>query len=89
MMKVESTQSQTELVKSLGSTIHKKVVAPPAGKFDNIYAGISEINQKLTGLETEVSHLATACSRARLAAFVAALGVAVLVAIEVARFFLL
>ncbi len=87
-MKAKNTQSQTELVKSLGSTIHKKVVAPPAGKIDNIYAGISEVNKKIAGLETEISCLATACSRARLAAFVAALGVAVLVVIETARFLL-
>ncbi|MDD2444032.1 MAG: hypothetical protein PHS52_05990 [Desulfotomaculaceae bacterium] len=87
-MKNDSAQSRIELVRSLGSTIHKKVVAPPAGKIDTIGAGINEINHKLAGLETELSHLAIACRRARLAALVAALGVAVLVAIEVIRLFL-
>lgn len=77
-MKVERPQQQSELVKSLASTIHKKVVAPSADKMDSFNREISQIDQKLAALEHDLRQLAAAHGRTRFIAVFTAAGVVLL-----------
>lgn len=56
-MTVEKIPNQSELIRSLASTIHKKMVAPSADRADNVNREIQQINQKLTQLERDLSQL--------------------------------
>ena len=64
-MKVENPQYQSELVRSLASTIHKKMVAPSVDRMNNFDREISEINQKVTVLENKLIQLASAHRKTR------------------------
>lgn len=85
-MSIESTQSRSEVVKSLAATIHKKIVTPAAGKLDVVNLEIKEINQRIAGLEKEVALLTAAHGRTRITAAAAALGVAVLLVLLIIPF---
>lgn len=76
-MKVEP-QQQSELVKSLASTIHKKMVAPSADKMDSFDREINAINQKVSAMEYRLAQLATAHGKTRLAAVFTAAGAVLL-----------
>lgn len=56
-MTIENLPNQSELVRSLASTIHKKMVAPSADRADIIDKEIHQINQKLDLLEKGLSQL--------------------------------
>ncbi len=72
-MKVERPQQQSELVKSLASTIHKKMVAPSADKMDSFNREISEISQKVAVMEHNLTQLAAMHGKTRsIAVFTAA-----------------
>jgi len=72
-MKVERPQQQSELVKSLASTIHKKMVAPSADKMDIFNKEISETNQKVAAMEHHLTQLAATHGKTRsIAVFTAA-----------------
>lgn len=77
-MPIENPQNRSDLVRSLASTIQKKIVAPAAGKVDIINLEIKEINYKIAALEKEVYLLTAAHGRTRSLAAAAALGVVVL-----------
>lgn len=77
-MKVERPQQQSELVKSLASTIHKKMVAPSADKIDIFYKEISEINQQVAAMEHKLAQLAAALGKTRSIAVFAAAGAVLL-----------
>lgn len=76
-MTIENLPNQSELVRSLASTIHKKMVAPSVDRADIIDKEIQQINQRLALLEKELSQLDSfnrntrflACSLAAGAAF--------------------
>ncbi len=70
-MKAEQPQQQSELVKSLASTIHKKVVAPSADKMETI-------NQKVAAMEQRLTQLTAAHRKTRSFAVFAAAGVVLL-----------
>lgn len=80
-MPTENQQQQSELVRSLASTIRKKIVAPAAGRVELIDLEIKEIDRRIEVLEKELSLLAAAHSRTRMLAAAAVLGVAVLGAV--------
>lgn len=86
-MPIENPQNRSELVRSLASTIQRKIVAPAADKVDLINVEIKEINQKITGFEKEFSLLAAAHNRTRMLAAVATLGLVVLGAIMIIPLF--
>lgn len=56
-MTTEKPPNQSELVRSLASTIHKKMVAPSADRADIIYKEIQQMSHRLAVLEKELSHL--------------------------------
>lgn len=82
-MPIENLQNQSELVRSLASTIQRKIVAPAADKVDIMNVEIKEINQTIADLEKKISLLAAAHNRTRALAAVATLGLAVIVAIMI------
>ncbi|NLI14135.1 hypothetical protein [Pelotomaculum propionicicum] len=77
-MKAKQPQQQSELVKSLASTIHKKMVAPSADKMDSFNREISEISQKAAALEHNLTQLAAAHGKTRSIAVFAAAGAVLL-----------
>ncbi|MDD4334332.1 MAG: hypothetical protein PHY77_01855 [Desulfotomaculaceae bacterium] len=64
-MNTEKLRNQSELVRSLASTIHKKMMAPSAVRADIAGRDIQQINQKLAMLEKELSHLNRYCRLTR------------------------
>lgn len=85
-MPIENTQNRSDLVRSLATTIQKKIVAPAADRVDIINVEMKEINQKIAVLEKELFLLAAAHSRTRALAAVAALGAAALAVILIIPF---
>ncbi len=77
-MQIKNTQKRSEAVSALSSTIQRKIVSPAAGKVNIINLEITEINQKITNIENELSLLAAAHKRTRALAVAALLGAAVL-----------
>lgn len=74
-MKIENSQNQSELVRSLASTIHKKMVAPSVDKMNYFDREIGVINQKVTVLENELIQLASAHRKTRFMVITTMLGV--------------
>lgn len=74
----ENCPDRSDLVKSLASTIHKRIVSPVADKTSTITLEITDLNQRVSSLEKDLSLLAAAHSRTRLLAAAAALGAAAL-----------
>ena len=67
-MKTEKISEQNEMVRSLASTIHKKMVAPSSGRADLINKQIQQINQKMESFEKEISRLDSSVKKTRLLA---------------------
>ncbi|BAF60205.1 hypothetical protein PTH_2024 [Pelotomaculum thermopropionicum SI] len=74
----EKTQNGAELIRSLASTIQKKIVEPAAGRANAINLEILEINKKMEAMEKELSLLAAACRKTGLLAAAAVLGMILL-----------
>lgn len=68
-MNTEKPRNQSELVRSLASTIHKKMMTPSADRADIVNREIQQINQKLAMLEKELSQLNSFCRMTRFLAF--------------------
>jgi ABC-type Zn2+ transport system substrate-binding protein/surface adhesin len=68
-MDSEKLRTQSELVRSLASTIHKKMMAPSADRADIVNREIRQINQRLAVLENELTRLYGACRTTRFLAF--------------------
>lgn len=79
-MNTKKPRNQSELVRSLASTIHKKMMAPSADRADIVNREIQQINQKLAVLEKELSQLDSFCRMTRFLAF-SLTGCAVLLAL--------
>lgn len=77
-MSIENSQNQSDLIRSLASTIQKKILAPTSCKLESINLEIGEINQKITDLQKEYSLLTEAHHKTRVLAAVTTLGMAVL-----------
>ncbi len=57
-MKVENSQNHLEIVKSLASTIHNKMVAPSETNISNINLEINGLTHRMNALEDELLLLA-------------------------------
>ncbi|MBP7331735.1 MAG: hypothetical protein BWY65_01402 [Firmicutes bacterium ADurb.Bin373] len=68
-MDSEKLRTQSELVRSLASTIHKKMMAPSADRADIVNREIQQINQRLAVLENELTQLYGSCRTTRFLAF--------------------
>jgi hypothetical protein len=77
-MTIENLPNQSELVRSLASTIHKKMVAPSSDRADIIDKEIQQINHKLDLLEKELSQLGSFNRTTRFLACSLAAGAALL-----------
>ncbi|MDD2554447.1 MAG: hypothetical protein PHP51_07740 [Desulfotomaculaceae bacterium] len=77
-MKTEKLPEQSELVRSLASTIHRKMVAPSADRVDIVNKEIQQINHKLAMLEKELSQLDSFCRMTRFLALSLASGAVLL-----------
>jgi len=64
-MTIEKLAEQSELVRSLASTIHKKVVAPSANRADIVTREIQQMNEKLAVLEKDLEQLDRFCRKTR------------------------
>lgn len=80
----ENCQGRSEMVSSLASTIHRRIVSPVAEKTDTINLEIAAINNKVADLELKLNLINETLNRTRLIAAGAALG-AVVIAIYLIR----
>lgn len=81
----ENCAGRSEMVSSLASTIHRRIVSPVAEKTDNINLEIAAINNKVTDLEIRLNLLNKTLNKTRLLAAGATLG-AVIIAIFLIRY---
>ncbi|MCL6635111.1 MAG: hypothetical protein K6T29_05005 [Peptococcaceae bacterium] len=79
-MPAESAQKQAELIRSLASTIQKKIVSPAAGRMNLLGLELKETGRRLDLLEKEFSRLAAAHRRTRLLAVIALAGLGLFLA---------
>jgi len=77
-MTIEKLAEQSELVRSLASTIHKKMVAPYADRADIVTREIQQMNEKLAVLEKELVQLDRFCRITRFLSCSIAAGAALL-----------
>lgn len=82
-MTSEKRQGHLELVESLASSIHKKLVEPAEDRVELINCDIRELNERLSGLEQKVALLIVRHGRTRLLAWVSLTAAALLISAQI------